>query len=109
MVKWNMVSLNYSQVECEVDLVHGFNDPFDVLVHCLNQWWECIHSLTFNAYVFGVIPSAIGVVENVVKSIVVAEMVKYSAMLHMWSCIVKLDEEKSNYANFTQENCFGST
>jgi len=64
------------QIECEVDLVHGFNNPFDVLVHCFNQWWECIHSLTLNAYVFGVIPSAIDVVENVVKSIDVVEMLK---------------------------------
>jgi hypothetical protein len=33
-------------------LVHGFNNPFDVFVHCFNQWWECIHSLTLNNYVF---------------------------------------------------------
>ncbi len=52
MVKLNMVSLNCFQVECEVDLVHGFNNPFDVFVHCFNQWWECIHSLTLNNYVF---------------------------------------------------------
>jgi hypothetical protein len=38
MVKLNMVLLSCFQVECDVDLVHGFNNPFDVLVHCFNQW-----------------------------------------------------------------------
>jgi hypothetical protein len=31
------------------------------------------------------------------------------AMFHMWSYTIKLDEEKSKYANLIQEICFGST
>ncbi len=31
------------------------------------------------------------------------------ALLSMWSCTVKLDEENLNYAGLAQENTFGST